>query len=178
MPRLARCDRCRCGKRNERAEGAIPVGRVLLIDAELLLVLIVGGAEPAHIERWHRTRAYSQADFRHLSSIAGSYDVLAVTPNVLTEVSNFVGQLGDPLRWRVLQVLAALIQQFTEHYIPSRAILQRPEFRWLRLTDMSIMLAAELDLTVLTADALLWDTLTKQDIQAINYNHLRFPPPY
>ena len=145
----------------------------LLIDTNLLLVLIVGSHDRDQVERFKRTRAYTADDYDLLTRFIGSFGELAVTPNVLTEVSNLVGQLSEPLRGRVLSSLAMLAVQVPERYFPSSDVVRHSDFLRFGLTDVSVLLTAREKVAVLTDDLPLYLKLSAMDAYVVNFNHLR-----
>jgi hypothetical protein len=147
--------------------------RILLIDTNLLLVLVVGAYDRGQIERFKRTRAYTADDYDLLLRFIGGFGELVVTPNVLTEVSNLAGQLAEPLRSRVLAALSLLAVQVQERYFPSRDAAREPDFTRLGLADVSILLTAREPVAVLTDDLPLYLRLAAQDTYVVNFNHLR-----
>jgi hypothetical protein len=147
--------------------------RILLIDTNLLLVLVVGAYDRHQIERFKRTRAYTADDFDLLTRFIAGFGELVVTPNVLTEVSNLAGQLSKPLRSRVLSTLALFAVQVPERYFPSSDVVRGPDFTRLGLADVSILLTAREPVAVLTDDLPLYLRLSAQDTWVVNFNHLR-----
>jgi hypothetical protein len=147
--------------------------RILLIDTNLLLVLVVGSYDRNHIERFKRTRAYTADDYDLLTQFVGGFGELVVTPNVLTEVSNLAGQLAEPLRGRVLSSLALLAVQVSERYFPSSDVVREPDFLRFGLTDVSIVFTARDKVAVLTDDLPLYLKLSAMDAYVVNFNHLR-----
>lgn len=145
----------------------------LFIDTNLLLVLLVGALDPEHVERFKRTRAYTRADYALLLAFAGGYRRLLTTPNILTEVSNLLGQLGEPLRRRALLALGALTATLEERYLASETLVVDPSFPALGLADTSIIAAASEGVTVLTEDLALYLRLASTGVDVVNFNHLR-----
>jgi hypothetical protein len=147
--------------------------RVLLIDTNLFLVLVVGAHDPAHIERFKRTRAYTAGDYDLLTAFVSGFSQLVVTPNILTEVSNLAGQLSEPLRSEVFASLALLAGQAAERYFPSREAVRESDFIRLGLADVSVLLTAREHVAVLTDDLPLYLKLLEQRMFVVNFNHLR-----
>lgn len=155
-------------------EDRSPGSGTLFIDTNLLLVLLIGVLDPAQIERFKRTKDYGRKDFELLRAFVGNYDRLLTTPNILTEVSNFVGQLSEPLRRRAYITLKNLTDStIEEQYWPTTELTQFPAFPMLGLADVSVFAAAESGVTILTADFPLYNRLTSAGLVAINYTHLR-----
>jgi hypothetical protein len=134
---------------------------------------VVGAHDRSQIERFKRTRAYTADDYDLLIHFVAGFDGLVVTPNVLTEVSNLVGQLSEPLRGRVLASLAMLAIQVPERYFPSSDVVQEHDFHRFGLTDVSVLLAAREKVAVLTDDLPLYLKLAALDAYVVNFNHLR-----
>jgi hypothetical protein len=147
--------------------------RAVLVDTNLLLVLLVGTLEPGQIERFKRTKAYTREDFELLVAFVSGFERLLTTPNVLTEVSNFLGQLSEPLRRRALLSLGALAGQVSEIYLESKVLATEPHFPSLGLTDSSIIGTVNEDVTIVTDDLPLYHRLSVAGAEVINFNHLR-----
>lgn len=145
----------------------------LLIDTNLLLVLLVGSQNRQQVARFKRTSAYTAGDYDLLATYVGGFAEMVVTPNVLTEVSNLLGQLREPFRSRTLGGLAQLAQNNEERYVPSRRIVEEVDFRRLGLTDISILMAAGNDVTILTDDLELYLKLAGLGLHVVNFHHLR-----
>jgi hypothetical protein len=152
-----------------------PAGRVLLIDTNLLVLLVVGLVDPQQIERFKRTRAYKRADFELLRSFVDGFDALVTTPNVLTEASNLAGQLAEPLRRTALAALAAIAHGADERYYASGTLVQEPIYLRLGLTDTAVAVAARENVAVLTDDLDLYGRLANAGATVYNFTHLRFP---
>ena len=150
----------------------------LVIDTNLLLVLLVGAQDRNQIPRFKRTSRYTVEDYDHLANYVAGFRRVVVTPNVLTEVSNLAGQLAEPLRSRVrgqLGVFAAT--QAAERYVPSSEAVKERDFLRLGLADATVVLAAsnpDEKFAVLTDDLDLYRMLLAEDVDAVNFFHLRF----
>jgi hypothetical protein len=153
----------------------LPAARreTLFIDTNLLLVLMVGALDLDQVERFKRTRAYSRDDYTLLTTYVGGFQRMLTTPNVLTEVSNLLGQLAEPLRRRALLALGLLTGEFREQYVPSTQLAADPHFPLLGISDTSIIRSADKDVTVLTDDLQLYVRLAAAGGDVVNFNHLR-----
>ncbi len=147
--------------------------RGVLVDTNLLLLYVVGRTNSARIERFKRTKQFTAEDFQTLGRFLHSFHRRLTTPCVLTEVSNFASQLGEPERSRCLETLGREIESLEEHYEPSFTLAGDELFREVGLTDCSIRRLAEKNLLVLTDDYKLANRLHSLDLAAINFNHLR-----
>lgn len=150
-----------------------PARGAVLIDANLLLLLVVGGADRNEVERFKRTSRYTGADFDLLRDVVSRFDRLVVTPHVLTEVSNLSGQLHERMRARVREQIARLVPTCDERVAKAEDLVREPLFARLGITDVAIVRAAREPLTVLTDDLPLYVALTQADAEAMSFTHLR-----
>ena len=63
------------------------MGRILALDANLVMLLIVGLADESVVPDHKRTRAYSVKDFKLLLEIISSYTEIAVVPNTTYQIN-------------------------------------------------------------------------------------------
>ena len=106
--------------------------------------------------------------------ILGEFDKLIATPNILTELSNLSGQLGDPGKTQFFEFLTGKIFQFIdERYVRSSDAVRVGEFSRLGLTDVGIALLADTNVPVLTDDFDLYVHLSRRGVDVINFNHVR-----
>jgi hypothetical protein len=76
--------------------------RGILVDTNLLLLFFIGLFDRGQISRFKRTKTYTGEDFDVLDRFLSQFARLITTPNILSEVSNLSGQLGEPVRSRCL----------------------------------------------------------------------------
>lgn len=145
----------------------------ILVDASLLLLYVVGLVERPRIERFKRTATFTVADFELLARLLENFEHIVTTPSVLTEVSNFLGQLPKHPRHKGLLVLRKLVKTFTEEYREARQICARQHFITFRLTDTGIIEVATNPYVVLTDDLPLYHFLASKGQPVLNFNHLR-----
>jgi hypothetical protein len=149
--------------------------RGLLVDANILVLYLVGSLDPGLIGRHKRLDKFTIEDFRLLEELLSPLPSIVTTPNVLTEVSNLVVQIGGPTKEKLRILLAALLQRgvFQEHAVESVEASRVEEFRRIGLTDAGIVLMARRGWAVLTDDLPLYLALQAHGVEAINFNHLR-----
>ena len=148
--------------------------RGIFIDAQLLVLFVVGRLDPALILRHRRLSSFSIADFDTLNSFLEEAAQVFVTPNTLTEASNLLQQHGEPERGDILDQLRQLIDESREIVIASRTAAAREEFRSLGLTDAALIEAASAEVPLLTADGQLYRAALDEEPQScVNFNHLR-----
>ena len=147
----------------------------LFIDANLIVLLIVGSVDRELIARHRRTRTFTVEDYDRLFRAISQVDTLRVTPNVLTEASNLLGLHGEPQRSQLLRKLRELIEQGTaESFIASVDAVRHDVFPRLGLTDAALLEVVSADAPLLTVDLNLYvAALAGGDEAAINFNHWR-----
>jgi hypothetical protein len=145
----------------------------LLIDSNLLLLLFVGLYDRSRIEKFKRTAQFTVKDFKLLVGFIKRFKDVVTTPSILTEVSNLLGQLPDNMRYYFWQHFAYGLKNLHEHYTASRELGDEEAFPKLGLTDTAILHAANGKYLVLTDDFRLTQYLLSQNIDVINFNHLR-----
>jgi hypothetical protein len=143
----------------------------VIIDTQLLLLFVVGMTKRSYIAKHKRLHAYSEADFDLLKEQIAPYNAIVVTPNTLTETSNLLGQIQEPMRSEVFAVFGAIIQQADERYVESRALCEDRTFVRLGLTDAALLDLAGDHEILLTADLDLYLAGAKNG--AVNFTHLR-----
>jgi rRNA-processing protein FCF1 len=149
------------------------IPRVVLIDSNLLLLLLVGSTDRKQIQRFKRTKKFSPDDFDRLVLLLGRFRRIATTPNVLTEVSNLAGQLHGTFKAQVLAGLGLISQELDERYIETSRVSGEACFTRLGLTDAAISLAASEGTVVLTDDFPLTVELQRLGIPVQNYESIR-----
>ena len=146
----------------------------LFIDANLIVLLVVGLVGRDLIGRHRRTKEFAVEDYDRLSGAISRVGSIRVTPNTLTEASNLLGQHGEPQRSRFLLTLRALIEQSPETVVASVDAARHDAFPRLGLTDAALLEVVSADAPLLTADLDLYvAALASGDEAAINFNHWR-----
>lgn len=145
----------------------------VLVDATLLLLYVVGVYDPRWIERFKRTNTFTPDDFELLNRLLGRFKTAATTPSILTEVSNFLGQLPKGPRRDCTELLRRLIPDLEETYHPSAEVCEHPYFVQFRLTYTGIAEVATDPYLVVTDDLPLYHALANDEQAVINFNHLR-----
>ena len=148
--------------------------RRLLVDTNLLLLYIVGSLNPEKIARHKRTDKFTIEDYKlFLELLRRLGSQIVVTPNILTEVSNLLGQTDEQTRTKPLILLSTLVPVFEERTISSAEAVRLPEFTRLGLTDSTILYLSEEGVAVVTDDFPLYLALQSRGVEVINFNHLR-----
>jgi len=147
--------------------------RGLILDTNLLMLLLVGSTSKEYISKHKRLRAYSEMDFDLLIKYLSSASNIFVTPNILTETSNLIGQIAEPARTKILMVFSDYIKFADERYCESRQAISRKEFIRLGLTDSVLLHEMTDSFILLTADLDLYLAAKNEGYAVLNFNHLR-----
>lgn len=145
----------------------------LLIDTNLLVLFTVGYVNPSRIEKFKRTSKYTAQDFDLLLLVLAKWARHYTTPHVLSEVSNLTDLTGSE-RLLARQILKDTISLLTEPEIASARAAEDPLYQNLGLVDAAIaVVAREHRCTVLTDDLDLYLMLERDNMEVLNFTHLR-----
>jgi hypothetical protein len=136
-------------------------------------VLVVGAADPRLLGSIPHLRAYTPDDFPLVVGLAIKFRVVAVTPQVLTEVAHFLTKIPGPTGERVKLKFVELVSALRERAPPTRRVARRTEFRWLDLADCSLLEVAGEHDVIFTGDARLVAQRLALGRLVISFNQLR-----
>ena len=145
----------------------------LLIDTNLLVLLTIGTLSTSQIGKG-RTGHYTVEDFKLLLRIIDEFQVLIVTPNILTEASNLLE--GTSYKGiNALSILMEIAKKLEEEYKSSLPIMQdySKSYTKFGLSDAVIHAMAKENYIVLTQDLRLCSYLEALGLNALNFNHFR-----
>jgi hypothetical protein len=145
----------------------------VLLDANLLILLIVGTTDRTYISKHKKLQAYTEDDFNLLLRIIAPMSPIIVTPNILTEASNLASQIAEPARMQIAMTFRALLGEIEERYVDSRRAVEQPEFSRLWLTDAGILDEMTDAYVLLTADLGLYLAALERGHEAINFTYSR-----
>ena len=112
----------------------------LFIDANLLLLLVVGSTSKVIIAKHKRLRHdYSVADYDTLLGLLDRVDQVLVTPHTLAETSNLLAQHGEPERSGLFDQLRCLIHESKEVVVSGAAASNNRAFTRLGITDAALL---------------------------------------
>jgi hypothetical protein len=149
----------------------------IILDTNLTILLLVGLTNLAYIQHHKRLRQFDVEDFKILGGIIARFSQIQFIPNVLSETSNLVRYVSDPMRSEISGVLAAIVQGTQEEFIASRTAVVRPEYRWLGLTDAALLELASSGATLLTTGLGLYLSASQAGLSVVNFNHIREQRP-
>jgi len=147
--------------------------RKVLLDANLIVLLIVGNVGRERIEKHKRLSAYRAEDWDLLIDVLSDYEQIVVTPNVLTEASNLMRSGDKSSRDAFSVIMQTLMSDAAEEYVESKSVVADDRFARLGLADVASLGAMDAHTTLLTADLGLFLAALNQGNRATNFNHLR-----
>jgi hypothetical protein len=146
------------------------MARIIALDANLILLLVVGMAGPHRIAEHKRLRAFVEADYVTLSKLISGFEELVALPNTLSEASNILGWTrGDTVQLWV--TFSTFVTRVREVYVASSLCAVRPEFGRLGLSDCAMIEAAKDQIFILTTDGELYRSALAAGYGADNFIH-------
>ena len=140
------------------------------IDANLLVVLVVGLVDRKLVGKRRRTRTFTPENYDRLLVEIGDLPIF-VTPNTLTEASNL---LEDPEDTRFLDQLRVLIEISKEIVVDSSTAAQNSDFTRLGLADTALLEVISAERPLFTVDSALYRAaLSKGEASAVNFTYLQ-----
>jgi rRNA-processing protein FCF1 len=144
----------------------------LLVDTNLLLLFLVGNLNPQLIASSKRTRGFTVGDFELLKDFMESFDAIVTTPNILTEVSN-LAEFSGKIRSDYFKQFGISIAKFDERFFAAKGFCSENYFEKFGLTDTAIIHSSRDKYLVITDDFPLSNYLRTNDVDVINFTHLR-----
>ena len=146
------------------------------VDANLLLLLVVGTTDQALIRSHRRLQAFDALDYELLVGVLSNFQQILVTPNTLTETSNLLSQHGEPQRSRFFDTFRSLIEINKEIVVTSLEASRNAPFKRLGLTDAALLEVVTAETPLVTVDLDLYvAALAKAPNAAFNFTHLQHP---
>lgn len=145
----------------------------IIVDTNILLLYFIGAFDQNLIPKFKRTRQFVVEDHATLLRILGIFDKVITTPNILTEVGNLSGQLGEPVKSEYFKKSASGISLLEEEYVASQDVADMQEFVRFGLTDTGVIHLTRGKYLVLTDDFPLSQYLQSTGVDVINFNHIR-----
>jgi hypothetical protein len=107
----------------------------VIIDANLMLLLIVGSCDPQLIDTHKNLSGYSQDDFDILGEALALFSDIVLLPHIMAEVSSLARQIRNPARSVIQGQLRKLLEGAIELPAASLDGVRRNESDRLGLTD-------------------------------------------
>lgn len=106
----------------------MPRSKTLVLDANLLLLLVIGAMDRSAITRFKRTQQFTVEDFDALVDIVSRADRIVTTPHILTEVSNLANSLRDDQRNEFAGTFRGVISKLEERWKTADSLSQHDLF--------------------------------------------------
>lgn len=146
----------------------------IFIDANLLVLLVVGATDQALIAKHRRLRRFAAEDYGRLLELIGRAGQVFLTPNTLTEASNLLAQHPNPERSRFFAVLRRIINNGEEIVVASKTAARNNAFARLGLTDAALLEVVSEETPLVTVDlALFAAAFAKGQVAALNFTRLQ-----
>lgn len=145
----------------------------ILIDTMLLTLFVVGTASPGYIDKHKRLRPYTRTDFDLLVDNVSRASAIIVTPNTLTEVSNWAKMIAELARSHIAATLQDFIGVFDERYVASNVAALDIYFPRLWLTDSGILQELANGHILWTSDSELYVAALQRGFTAVYFEDLR-----
>ena len=107
-------------------------GKGVLLDANLLVLLLVGTVNRLRIAKFKRTQGYSLEDFDLLARLLDWFGSIIVTPHVLSQASDLAAVPSEELR-AIRATFGFLVGRSREIYDPAKDLVANPVFTTLGL---------------------------------------------
>jgi hypothetical protein len=143
-----------------------------ILDTNLVLLWLVAKSDPGLLARYKRVQMFTDRDIPLLDQMLGSFQRNLTTPQVLTEVSNFLGQAPPYAQQQLKSTFAEYISARQEIYVRSADLATHRVFLELGLTDCSLE-DASFQHTIITTDYRLTGKIVSMGGRALNFNHAR-----
>jgi hypothetical protein len=149
--------------------------KTIVLDANLLVLLVVGLTETKYISTHRRLKGYGVVDFKLLAAMISESAGLAVTPNALSRASNLLRQINEPAKTQIAIAFRELIKKTNEIYTTSADASSRSEFLRIGLSDCALLEVSKKSMVVLSVDLELCLAALTAGYEAVNFNHVREP---
>ena len=152
--------------RSARAQG-------IVLDSGVALLHFLGSYDRQLLRKVSRAAIFADEDVDTLARLLQLFKTVALTPHILTEVINLLGNLHDPARTGLLSAIHRPLATIQEDYQPSAELARDPLFPRLELTDTAVVALARRGYGVLTIDGQLYAELLRDNRAVLNFNHVR-----
>lgn len=145
----------------------------LALDTNLLLVLVIGLTDRSQVGLHKRTRAFRPEAFDLLLKVAIGATQIVVTPHILAETSNLLGQDEDLRTAAYRAKLAEMMNLHEELHISAVDVAADKAFIRLGVADCGALALLSEDLTLMTSDLGLYLEASLRDPKTVNFTYLQ-----
>ena len=124
----------------------------LVLDTCLLVLLMVGLTNKKYIGKHKRLHpVYNSAHFEKLLAMVRGAR-LVCTAHILTETSNLLRQISDPMKSEIQETMRRYVDRMDEVQIPGKQACKAQSFIRLGLTDAAIIMLNPKTIHILSVD--------------------------
>jgi hypothetical protein len=142
-----------------------------LIDTNVLILLLLGRADPANFGKHKRLDIFVLDDLKNLEAILRDATGFVTLPYILAQCSDLM-KIGDRAPSAVVQMYEKFVMQAEEIDCRSKDIIESQYFRRLGLTDAAIIQLVRDRVHVVTVDYELFGVLCDRGVIATNLRHM------
>jgi hypothetical protein len=154
--------------------------QTVLVDANILVLMVVGATDASRLAAFARTKQYTPEDYELGALVLQRYRTAVTTPHILSQVSDLLrhsgawGDFADELSLRLKSVYRTSI----EHFVPARVLARPAGFPDFGLADCAVLDAAKRGCTVFTDDLNLHNWVLSNGWLSLNFTEVRFSEQY
>ncbi|UBB90324.1 hypothetical protein J4771_02910 [Candidatus Kaistella beijingensis] len=147
--------------------------KLITLDCNVLLLLIIGSVDKKHISNFKRTSMFTEEHYDILIKLISNSQIL-LTPNVITEASNLLESYSYDKQKVGLKFLKNICANIPESYEKSVKLVELEIFNNYGLSDSSVFNLCKVGAIAITIDFNLYISLLSNNLGVINFNHLIF----
>jgi hypothetical protein len=151
---------------------------VVVVDANLMVLLVVGSASKDYISKHKRLAGYTVDDFELLGIIIAQFSEIVLLPHILVEVSYLSRQIENPAKAKIQSASRVLITTATEIPIQSSFGARRDEFDELGLTDAVILHLCNMSVNGISPTLITTDTDLANSAHSLGYSVIDYKQEY
>ena len=126
-------------KRNNSVDTCKVFGKQILIDANLLLLYLIGQYDLLEIEKCKKLSNFCKEDFKLLTQFISEYSKIVTTPHILTEICNLANYYKGTKRDEIFSEIQNIIPNFLEKSETSELLVIGEPFIKFGLADTAIL---------------------------------------
>lgn len=148
------------------------LGRPLILDSNLLLLLWCARFDPKLLRTFKRLQAFEPPDMWLLEELVPLFRSIHTTPHILTEVSNLANSLPEWRKQEWALFFSENVRTLKEEWIEAGVVGADRDAMPFGLTD-AVLVNLSGSYVILTADRRLAGQIAKRRLAVINFNHVR-----
>lgn len=153
--------------------------RRVVLDANLLLVAVIGRDHADKLGSLKHVKEYMPADYPLLRQMVSQYDQIVLTPNVMTECSDLLKDSAveqdakSCLRELAIWSGAKKSRLVVEDYVPSAIAATMNQYSYLGIADCALLSLVDQSTALVTVDHKLAAAAAERNPASVNFNYLR-----